>query len=129
VSNDIALCAFKDGMVSVYNTSRKQVEWSTEGGHTETIFDCGFNVADPNILATASYDSTVRLWDIRNSTCVAKLMGATGVLYSLAWSPDGNSMASSCSEGKVRRLPSPMSHDTRYIMHEGCTMCVALAAL
>ena len=37
-----------------------QVEWSTEGGHTETIFDCGFNVADPNILATASYDSTVR---------------------------------------------------------------------
>jgi len=25
VSNDVALCAFKDGMVSVYNTSRKQV--------------------------------------------------------------------------------------------------------
>lgn len=25
VSNDTALCAFKDGMVSVYNTSRKQV--------------------------------------------------------------------------------------------------------
>jgi len=28
-------------------------------------------------------------------------MGATGVLYSLAWSPDGKSMASSSSEGKV----------------------------
>lgn len=43
----------------------------------------------------------MRLWDIRNSTCVAKLMGATGVLYSLAWAPDGKSMASSSSEGKV----------------------------
>lgn len=73
MSSDVALCGFKDGMVAVYNMGRKQVEWSTEGGHTETIFDCGFKSTDPNVLATASYDSTVRLWDIRNATCISKL--------------------------------------------------------
>ena len=61
MSADEALCGFKDGMVAVYNTSRKRVEWATQGGHTETIFDCSFKSTDPNILATASYDSTVRM--------------------------------------------------------------------
>ncbi|KAK3279060.1 hypothetical protein CYMTET_13034, partial [Cymbomonas tetramitiformis] len=101
ISGDTALCAFKDGMVSVYNVSRKQVEWSTEGGHTETIFDCCFKSTDPNILATASYDSTVRLWDVRNAKCVSKLLGAKGVLYALTWSPDGTQLASCSSEGKI----------------------------
>jgi hypothetical protein len=56
VSRDVALCAFKDGMVALYNVTRRQVEWCTEGGHTETIFDCAFKSDDPNILATASFD-------------------------------------------------------------------------
>lgn len=36
--------------------------WVSEGGHTETIFDCQFCPTRPLVLATASYDASVRLW-------------------------------------------------------------------
>ena len=95
------LCSFMDGTVAVYSVRRRQVEWSTEPGHTETIFDCAFSTADPNLLATASYDSSIRMWDIRDRTAVVTIGGMSGCLYSLAWSPDGASLAAGSSDGKI----------------------------
>ena len=33
-------------------------------GHIETIFDCKFKPDNPNLLATASFDGTIKVWDI-----------------------------------------------------------------
>jgi len=33
-------------------------------GHIETIFDCQFHPDDPDILATGSFDGTVKIWDM-----------------------------------------------------------------
>ena len=33
-------------------------------GHLETIFDCKFSPSNPNHLATASFDGTIKVWDI-----------------------------------------------------------------
>ena len=33
-------------------------------GHTETIFDCQFDPDDADILATGSFDGTIKVWDI-----------------------------------------------------------------
>ena len=30
----------------------------------ETIFDCKFSPNDPNLLATASFDGTIKVWDV-----------------------------------------------------------------
>lgn len=43
--------------------------WASEGGHTETIFDCQFCPTRPLVMATASYDATVRLWHTDNTAC------------------------------------------------------------
>lgn len=40
-------------------------------GHIETIFDCEFAPHDANILATASFDGTIKLWDVATFTCVS----------------------------------------------------------
>lgn len=40
-------------------------------GHVETIFDCKFSPHDGNILATGSFDGTIKLWDITSFTCVS----------------------------------------------------------
>lgn len=38
-----------------------QVEYSTCAGHTDTIFDCRLSPVSPDVLATCSYDSTVKV--------------------------------------------------------------------
>lgn len=55
------LISFSDGAVYVYDLTSQHVLWRQEGGHTETVFDCRFCTTDPNLLATASFDSTVRV--------------------------------------------------------------------
>jgi WD40 repeat protein len=53
-----ALCACVDGTLVVYHMVKMQVEFCSSAGHTETIFDCSLSPASPDVLATASYDTT-----------------------------------------------------------------------
>lgn len=94
-----AIITVKDGTVMLYNVERARAEWQTQGGHTETIFGCQFHPENPNLLATCSYDSTVRLWDITTQQAVKTFVGGQGVLYSVSWSPDGAHLAASSSNG------------------------------
>ena len=58
------LLAFRSGAVGIYNLSLKKMEFCTEAGHTETIFDLQFKPDNPNLMATVSYDGTTKIWDI-----------------------------------------------------------------
>ena len=42
-------------------------------GHIETIFDCRFCPDNADLLATASFDGTVKVWDVTNMEVVSKL--------------------------------------------------------
>lgn len=33
-------------------------------GHTETIFDCSFKPEDSDLLATGSFDGSIKIWKI-----------------------------------------------------------------
>lgn len=56
-------------------------------GHIETIFDCKFKPADPSLLATASFDGTIKVWDVNTLTAVHTSPGNEGIIYSLSWAP------------------------------------------
>lgn len=56
-------------------------------GHVETIFDCKFKPDDANLLATASFDGTIKIWDTNTLTAVYTSPGNEGVVYSLSWAP------------------------------------------
>ncbi|CAG7667495.1 unnamed protein product [Allacma fusca] len=63
------------------------IKWSPTGPGTN----------NPNmnlILASASFDSTVRLWDVDRGACIHKLTKHTEPVYSVAFSPDGMLLAS-----------------------------------
>uniref|UniRef100_W8BQS5 F-box-like/WD repeat-containing protein ebi n=1 Tax=Ceratitis capitata TaxID=7213 RepID=W8BQS5_CERCA len=63
------------------------IKWSPTGPGTQ----------NPNtnlILASASFDSTVRLWDVDRGSCIHTLTKHTEPVYSVAFSPDGKYLAS-----------------------------------
>ncbi|VDD77912.1 unnamed protein product [Mesocestoides corti] len=70
-------------------------------GHAKEIYTIkwsptGPGTAYPNAhlwLASASFDSTVRLWDVKTGTCRQTLQRHTEPVYSVAFSPDGRFLA------------------------------------
>uniref|UniRef100_A0A7N5JRA9 WD repeat domain 17 n=1 Tax=Ailuropoda melanoleuca TaxID=9646 RepID=A0A7N5JRA9_AILME len=93
-----AVCCFLDGGVGLYDLGAKKWDFLRDLGHVETIFDCKFKPDDPNLLATASFDGTIKVWDINTLTAVDTSPGNEGVIYSLSWAPgDLNCIAGATS--------------------------------
>ncbi|BDD57631.1 hypothetical protein MAP00_002978 [Monascus purpureus] len=57
---------------------------------------------DGTMLASASYDDTVRLWDTATGNTRQTLKGHTGSVTAIAFSPDGTMLASASSDSTVR---------------------------
>ncbi|KAJ6232880.1 f-box-like/wd repeat-containing protein tbl1xr1 [Anaeramoeba flamelloides] len=82
LSKTTPILSLEDHKEIVYN-----VKWSNTGEGSN-------NPNLPLLLATASYDKTVRLWDIESGKCKHILEKHQGPVYPISFSPDGKYLAS-----------------------------------
>ncbi|MBD2606302.1 CHAT domain-containing protein, partial [Scytonema hofmannii FACHB-248] len=74
---------------------------NTLGGHANSVNDVSFS-PDGKMLATASYDNTVKLWDTSTKKEIKTLTGHTDAVWGVSFSPDGKMLASSSADNTVK---------------------------
>ncbi|XP_049863280.1 coronin-7 isoform X4 [Schistocerca gregaria] len=71
-------------------------------GHSEKIYFIKFHPLAKDILASGSYDMTIRIWDLATQCEKIVLLGHTDQMFCFAWSPCGAYCATACKDGKLR---------------------------
>jgi len=82
----------------------QSVYWTREqnrlAGHQDVVQSVQFS-PDGQMLATGSYDNTVKLWRA-DGTLITTLQGHTQPVMSVSFSPDGQMVATASQDGTVR---------------------------
>ncbi len=80
-------------------------------GHSDSVDQLCWHPFNADLLATASLDRTVRLWDARSTKCVSSIQ-TKGENINICWSPDGNTIAVGNKEDLVTFIDT-RNHKTR----------------
>ncbi|XP_073409646.1 coronin-7-like isoform X4 [Dendrobates tinctorius] len=70
--------------------------------HNERIYTVRFHPCASDILASSSYDLTLRIWNLKTGKNILTLQGHDDQIFSLAWSPDGKHLATCCKDQRIR---------------------------
>ncbi|XP_022903434.2 coronin-7 isoform X2 [Onthophagus taurus] len=70
--------------------------------HPDKIYWLKFHPTAQDVLATGSYDMTVKIWDLNTLEEKILLKGHSEQIFSFAWSPNGSNCATMSKDGKVR---------------------------
>ncbi|KEP47450.1 vegetative incompatibility protein HET-E-1 [Rhizoctonia solani 123E] len=98
-------------------------------GHLGMI-TCIMYSPDGSIVASSSYDATIRVWDVTNGLQHSRVLsGHSGPVHSVAFSPNGSLIASGSSDRTVRLWDPNTTHliYEPYIGHSSRVTCVAFS--
>ena len=96
-------------------------------GHQAAVYDVAW-LPDGQSLVSASFDQTLKLWDVSSRTVIRTMEGHTGIVLSVAVSPDGTLIASGASDNSIRLWEVPQNSPTRTITaHDGESLAIALS--
>jgi WD40 repeat protein len=101
---------------------------ATLDGHAGPVSSVAFGPTG-RILATATENGTVQLWDVQSNTLLGTLKGLTGVVDSVAFSPDGRTVAAAGRDGTVVlwNVSSQAESGTALKAHAGSVYSVAFS--
>jgi hypothetical protein len=94
-------------------------------GHEDAVFAVAFR-PDASQLASASFDQTVRLWNLGLASPDGVFRGHSDFVYSLAYTPDGRSLLSAARDRTIKRINTRTFKEERtYSEHNEEVLTVA----
>lgn len=86
-----------EGLAEPTNTPQSELT-----AHTDKIYFIKFHHLAKDILASGSYDMTIKIWDLNTLTEKYVLTGHSEQIFSFAWSPCGALCSTVSKDGKIR---------------------------
>ena len=74
---------------------------TTLRGHSDWVYSVVFS-PDGQTLASGSYDTTIKLWDVKTGNLLQTLSGHSNSVLSVAYSPDGQTLASGSMDKTIK---------------------------
>ena len=79
------------------------------------------------MLASASWDNTIRLWHVISGDSAGVLNGHESPVNSVVYSTDGKTLASASAEKTVKLWDVATRRNTATLNHSSCVYCVAFS--
>ena len=92
---------------------------ATLQGHTNAVFGC--DISRDEILASTSWDKTVRLWDMNTQQCINVLNGHAGRCQRCCFTADGTLLASTSDDKTVRLWDMRTRHSIATLQDSNCS--------
>ncbi len=72
-------------------------------GHCQTVNDVKFS-PDGRLLASASFDKSIKLWDGKTGDFITTLRGHVQCVFQIAWSADSRFLVSGSKDSTVKGI-------------------------
>lgn len=97
-----------DGIVKLWKVPESGLTEPTNepekefAAHSDKIYFIRFHPLAKDVLLTASYDMTIKIWDLQTFSAGFCLQGHSEQIFDAAWSPCGTFVATVSKDSKIR---------------------------
>lgn len=94
--------SFRNSSIGICDIATRTMRFSSSSAHSQTIFDVVFKPDDPDVLASASYDGRVKIWQVSSMQSQKEMTaGEDQVLYGLSYGPRATRICAVSSVGAL----------------------------